>query len=122
MQSLNFEFLITHDPKLRQLGGSAEANFADDPNTTLIKVRQFGELLASHVAAKAKMVSAVRGTQVELLNALHRRGVLDKKVADAFHLIRKKGNAAPHEFMGSREAAVRTVPFAFALVVWFHRR
>ena len=51
------EFLIIHDPKLRQLAGSAEANFADDPNTTLIKVRQFGELLASHVAAKAKMAS-----------------------------------------------------------------
>ncbi|MDO6757043.1 type I restriction-modification system endonuclease [Phaeobacter inhibens] len=122
MQSLNFEFLFTHDPKLRQLGGSAEANFADDPNTTLIKVRQFGELLASHVAAKAKMVSAVRGTQVELLNALHRQGVLDKKVADAFHLIRKKGNAATHEFTGSREDALRTLQFAFRLGVWFHQR
>ena len=59
MKSLNFEFLITHDPKLRQLAGIAEANFADDPNTTLIKMQQFGELLAGHVAAKAKMVSTV---------------------------------------------------------------
>ena len=58
MKSLNFEFLIIHDPKPRQLAGSAEATFADDPNTTLIKMRQFGELLASHVAAKAKLLSA----------------------------------------------------------------
>ena len=68
MKSLNFEFLIIHDQKLRQLAGSAEANFADDPNTTLIKMRQFGELLASHVAAKAKMVSIVGGKLIDLLN------------------------------------------------------
>jgi len=122
MRSLNFEFLIVHDPKLRQLAGSAEANFADDPNTTLIKVRQYGELLASHVAAKSKVVSAVGGTQVELLNALLRQGVVDKKVSDAFHLIRKKGNAATHEFTGSRVDALRALQFAFALGVWFHRR
>ncbi len=122
MNSLNFEFLIIHDPKLRQLGGSAEANFADDPNTTLIKMRQFGELLASHVAVKAKMGSVVGDTQIDLLNALLRQGVVDKKVVDAFHLLRKKGNTATHEFTGSRTDALRALQFGFALGVWFHRR
>lgn len=122
MRSLNFEFLTSHDPKLRQLAGSAEANFADDPNTTLMKVRQYGELLASHVAAKAKMASAVGGTQVELLNTLLRQGAFDRKVADAFHLIRKKGNTATHDFTGSHADALRVLQFAFALGVWFHRR
>ena len=59
MKCFKCEFLNSHDPKLRPLARSAGANFADDLNSTLTKMRQFGELLASHVAAKAKLVLTV---------------------------------------------------------------
>ncbi|MEO0670035.1 MAG: DEAD/DEAH box helicase family protein [Pseudomonadota bacterium] len=122
MKSPNFEFLIGHDPKLHRLAGLSETYFTDDPGTTLIKVRQFGELLASHVAAKARMAEAVGGTQVALLGALQRNGVFDARVASAFHLIRKKGNAANHEFTGTHSDALKALQFAHALGAWFHRR
>lgn len=122
MKTQNFEFLSGHDPNLRQLAGRAEINFADDPGTTLIKVRQFGELLASHVAAKAKMASLYGSTQLDLLNDLTREGVLDRQKADAFHFIRKKGNQANHEFTGNRADALKALQYAHALGVWFHRR
>jgi type I restriction enzyme R subunit len=52
-KSANFNFLGQHDVQLVRLGALAERYFRDDPNTCLIKLRQFGEVLAQLVAAKA---------------------------------------------------------------------
>ena len=43
--SANFSFLADHDLQLTRLAALAERYFADDPNTCLIKPRQFGELI-----------------------------------------------------------------------------
>ena len=48
--SANFGYLGSHDAQLVRLGGLAERYFKDDPNTCLIKLRQFGELLAQLTA------------------------------------------------------------------------
>ena len=40
--SANFGFLSAHDAQLERLGALAERYFKDDPNTCLIKLRQFG--------------------------------------------------------------------------------
>lgn len=42
MTSSNFNFLKHHDELLARLADTAEACFAPDPNTTLIKMRQLG--------------------------------------------------------------------------------
>jgi type I restriction enzyme R subunit len=42
----NFGFLQGHDLQLARLGFLAERYFHDDPNTCIIKLRQFGEALA----------------------------------------------------------------------------
>jgi hypothetical protein len=47
----NFGFLSNHDPLFLELSTAAERAFACDPNTTLIKLRQFGEALAQDIAA-----------------------------------------------------------------------
>ena len=44
--STNFDFLQEHDPLFVELAASAERAFASDPNTTLIKLRQFAEAIA----------------------------------------------------------------------------
>ena len=41
--SPNFAFLAEHDEQLVRLAALAERYFADDPNTSLIKLRQFSE-------------------------------------------------------------------------------
>ena len=56
MISANFDFLKVHEPQLVRLGAQAERYFGDDPNTCLIKLRQFGELLAQLTAAKAGLL------------------------------------------------------------------
>ncbi len=48
----NFAHLEEHDKQLLRLGLLAERYFADDPNTSLLKLRQLTELLAQHVASR----------------------------------------------------------------------
>lgn len=54
LKSPNFVFLDVHEPQLVRLGTLAEQYFAPDPVTCLMKLRQFGELLAQLVATKER--------------------------------------------------------------------
>lgn len=47
----NFAHLEEHDEQFLRLGLLAERYFPEDPNTSLLKLRQLTELLAQHVAA-----------------------------------------------------------------------
>ena len=48
----NFVHLQEHDEQLLRLGMLAERYFPEDPNTSLLKLRQLTELLAQLVATK----------------------------------------------------------------------
>ena len=63
----NFDFLSEHDPIFSQLAKTAETVFPSDPNTTLIKLRQFGEALAQDLAARGGIAFDEQTTQAELL-------------------------------------------------------
>lgn len=54
IKSANFNFLEQYDAQLVRLGVLAERYFRDDPSTSLIKLRQFGEILAQLVAKKQR--------------------------------------------------------------------
>jgi type I restriction enzyme R subunit len=66
----NFSFLAAHDPQLVRLGALAERYFKDDPTTSLIKLRQYGETLAQLVAAKAGLYRDSQEPQADLLRRL----------------------------------------------------
>ena len=119
--SPNFEFLQVHDPRLVRLGSLAERYFADDPNTCLIKLRQFGEVLAQLTAAKVKLYVDSEEKQVDLLRRLRDRGVLKGEIDRLFHELRKAGNYANHELTGNQRTALSGLKYARALGIWFHR-
>ncbi len=52
MQDSNFQFLKNKNELFYQLGFIAEQNFSNDPNTTLIKLRQLGEARAQDIASR----------------------------------------------------------------------
>jgi len=81
--SFNFAFLAVHDPQLVRLGALAEQYFTSDPNTCLIKLRQFGELLAQLVAAEVGLYVSPDERQIDLLRRLKDRGLL-KSVDGSF--------------------------------------
>ncbi|QKY68810.1 hypothetical protein [Lentibacillus sp. CBA3610] len=47
----NFSFLQAYSPLLANLGQTAERNIHEDPNTTLIKLRLFGETMTKFMYA-----------------------------------------------------------------------
>lgn len=119
--SPNFEFLKAYDPQLVRLGGLAERYFADDPNTCLIKLRQFGEILAQLTAANVGMYADSGEKQVDLLRRLRDRGVIKGEVDQLFHELRKSGNDATHGLSGNQRMALSGLKYAYALSIWFHR-
>ena len=56
----------------------AERYFPDDPNTCLLKLRQYGEVLAQLVAACRLYVSAEEA-QFDLLRRLQDQGILPRR-------------------------------------------
>lgn len=50
----NFDMLRLYEPQLWRLCALAERHFAEDPNTSLLKLRQFAELLAQSLAARKR--------------------------------------------------------------------
>ena len=63
--SANFVHLRGYDEQLFRLGFLAERYFPEDPNTTLLKLRQLAELLAQQVAARF-------GVEIRVERALQR--------------------------------------------------
>ncbi len=118
----NFEFLKQYDQLLFKLAETAEHCFVPDPNTTLVKVRQLGEALAQDIAARVGIEYSSNIKQIDLLRELDYKLRLDPTVKDAFHVIRKQGNEANHQFNSSthRDALI-VLQLAWKLACWFYK-
>ena len=55
----------------------AERYVFDDPNSALLKLRQFGELLAQHAAAYTGIAAEEYDSQLELIHKLLERQVIN---------------------------------------------
>jgi type I restriction enzyme R subunit len=120
MESANFGHLASFDAQLVRLGSLAERYFSDDPITCLMKLRQFGELLAELTAAKLGFYG-LDTLQADRLKRLKREGVLSQQVSDCFHYIRIHGNDATHDHKGSHTEALNALKLSHQLGIWFHR-
>ena len=106
MLSQNFKFLEPVNGTLATLGGLAEQYFHDDPSTSLIKARQFCELLTRLHAAHMGLLEEPDETQSALLRRLRYERAIPDKVLDVLPFIRKTGNAAVHEAAGDHRQAL----------------
>ncbi len=121
VNSPNFGFLGNHDPQLARLGALAERYFGEDPETSLIKLRQFAEALAQLTAAKAGLFADPDEKQSDVLRRLKLERVVPLEVADFFHQVRIAGNAATHGRGGAHADALTTLKIARQLGVWYYR-
>lgn len=117
----NFLHLAALQEDLARLGVAAERYFAEDPNTSLLKLRQFAELMAQQVAARVGVYLAEEDNQATLLSRLKSGGWLPRETADLFHWIRKAGNDANHQLKGDHRSALEGLKVAAQLGFWFHR-
>ncbi len=117
----NFDMLRAYEAQLWRLGVLAERYFAQDPNTSLLKLRQLSELLAQSLAARTGLYFNPQESQYELIRRLHGEGVLPKEVKQILDQIRVTGNAANHALQGDHAAALSTLKLCWQLCLWFHR-
>lgn len=122
MRSANFDHLRPISQQLFRLGFLAERFFAEDPNTSLIKSRQFAETLLKEVAARTGSYRPeLREQFIDMLQRLSAERMIPREVGDVFHAIRKRGNVAVHDLAGGYDEALSCLKFARALGVWFHQ-
>jgi type I restriction enzyme R subunit len=117
----NFAHLKAHDEQLVRLGLLAERYFAEDPNTSLLKLRQLAELLAQHVATRIGLFVSAEEAQYDLIRRLQEQGILTREIAQFFGEVRRAGNAASHTLAGDHRSALTALKITWQLGVWFHR-
>ena len=120
--SSNFSILAKLSPELAKLGARAEQYFPGDPKTSLIKLRQFGELLAQELAARFG-ISLVdqQTTQLDIIRKLDQRGVIGPDISQLFHSLRRCGNEATHCLLSEHKPALENLKVARQLGIWFYR-
>ena len=119
MKESNFEFLKGTNDFLYNMACAAESHFPDDPNTTLIKLRMFGEASAKHIAKL--LCIDIPDKQVDLLRELAKVPWVDDAIINIFHNLRQLGNKAVHDFhndLGDAEMALRV---CYRLSIWYYR-
>jgi type I restriction enzyme, R subunit len=120
MGQSNFSFLAGKWDVLANLGETAEKNVYQDPHTTLMKLRLFGETLAKIILAFENIKEAHNTSQLDRINTLRAEGLLDYELYEMFDTLRKKGNRAAHGTdYGTTEEAKAVLLIAFRLSVWF---
>jgi type I restriction enzyme R subunit len=115
----NFGFLERHDPQLVRLGMLAKRYFPDDPNTSILKLRQLAELLAQLVASKVGIFTSSAEPQYDLLRRLQDQGILPREVAQLFGEVCRAGNAASHAIAGDHRSALATLKITWQTAIWF---
>ncbi|GGO40710.1 type I restriction-modification system deoxyribonuclease [Deinococcus humi] len=117
--SPNFAHLQDVDPAVAKLGNLAERLLPVDANTSILKVRQYAELLSQVVAARSGVWQADE-TQHERLARLRREGLLNDQVFRLFTTLRREGNRANHEITGTEEEARFLLRLAWQLGIWLY--
>jgi type I restriction enzyme R subunit len=112
MKSPNFGFLAHLDASLVALGAHAELLFSVDPVASLVRLRLLGERLTKELAAHAGIRLAELDSQANHIELLRSRGLLHPDVAHLFHGLRKSGNQAAHDGVGSASEALHQMKIA----------
>ncbi|MGA8519403.1 MAG: DEAD/DEAH box helicase family protein [Pseudonocardiaceae bacterium] len=118
----NFGFLLEHEAVLVGYGAAAESMIFTDPNTSMIKARQFGEqLVTALVATFSIRIPAGQSTQHKRLKVLLDQGVINQRVHTWFDAVRDTGNKAVHDGFAAQRDALQLVRTCYDLGAWFHR-
>ena len=106
---------------LAELGARAEGYALEDPNTSMMKVRQLGELLAQFVASKSGVLSDREKDQRALIDDLFRSTSITPEIKNLFHVVRMEGNTAIHALQGTEGQAITLLRHVRNIAVWTFR-
>jgi type I restriction enzyme R subunit len=116
--SPNFAFLEPRDPLLHGYASRAERYFSDDPNGSLVKMRQFAEALTHATAANFGNPASTETAFIDVLRGLDYR--VPERIVNLLHDVRKLGNRATHAHADEHRDALTALKVGHQLGVWFH--
>ncbi len=120
IKSLNFEPLRAACPELANMGGYAEHYAHTDPESALVKLRNFAERLVDRIYLKLRLQRMPQSTFVDLLHDASFKTVAAPQVLDKLHLLRRIGNRGAHGEGVEAADAIRCVNEAWQLARWLH--
>ena len=116
----NFSFLSKEFPILANLGILAEKYIHDDPNTSLFKMRLFGEKMVETIFEIHQLDFPYENTALRRLNVLQDEAIIDENILSLLHTVRKSGNIAVHSWKQSVESAMSLLFSLFKIAKWFY--
>ena len=115
----NFSFLEKDWGPLSKIGEMAEFNLYKDPNTAIIKLRQFGEELVK-LMLKAENFNYDKDLlPVDRISILKKAGLIPEDINRILTILRKKGNDAMHDYFEDANSAETFLSLAVKLGAWF---
>lgn len=131
--SSNFSFLKVKD--LAELATLAEKYYQSDPNTSVIKCRQFIEVCAKYISAKIGIYEDIKNEKlIYLLNQLRNKKVIKTRIYYLFNDVRELANSEVHldpansttintesDNKITSDTALKCVKKVHKLAIWFHK-
>ena len=96
----SYDFLNNFDLILIRLGAFAESYPENDPHASLIRLRQYGEILSRHIAEKFNIYIESDEVNFDLLENLKSVDQIPREVISGLNQLRIAGNNALHSFLG----------------------
>lgn len=116
----NFGFLPA-ESRLRRTAAGAEKLVHTQPSASIARLRLFAELLSREIAAPFGVQRHRDLGFSDLLHALRSSRGPGEEVLRRLHDLRRRGNAASHEGVGSAGEAIANLKDAHWLARWFAR-
>ncbi|MDQ0253402.1 hypothetical protein J2S74_000774 [Evansella vedderi] len=118
----NFDFLAKKWNLLAEIGQMAEKHVVNDPNTTLVKLRMFGETVTAILNDLEKIPRMDIHPQYKRIKRLLSKDIISYEIYDKLQFLRIRGNRAVHNAKyGTSEEAEDALNQAFQLGVWLMR-
>jgi len=120
MQTSNFLFLEKQWPKLAELGKHSEQYVFIDPQSAIVKLRCFAELLVGKVYRELNLPIPETDNFFEKLNNNNFQNAVERPIQSKLHAIRMKGNKAAHQGGVTTEDALWLLKEAYLIGCWFY--
>ncbi len=121
-QSLNFEMLRSQWPELAELACMAERYVHSDPESCLVKLRNYTELMVRWLYRQERLPEGIKANLYDLMNADVFTSMMPEAIIMKMDALRIHGNRAAH---GGRIKAKDTywlLKEAYLLGVWLYVR
>jgi hypothetical protein len=118
----NFDFLNQKWPNLSQLGSEAEEYVFSDPQSSLMKLRCFIEVLVEKIYRDLNLYSEDSWDLFAKLKNKTFSDLINNSIMDKFHAIRVKGNKAVHaNQIFSSQDSLWLIEEAYEIACWVYK-